>query len=234
MWVKAYILSTAAYCRHTVHYLFPAPFHCWHCCYTLCNTKSVFITNILTSTCHWHCPKNSQKKFSRINIFPISSKQWYWLLKKKKKKKNKTNTNLWHAMSPYKCFMYINRKSLILNHSPMNEMPFVPFHRWRNEGLDRVKSFLQGSESKRQDQNCNEELSGHGTGGRPDLLLWAAIPANALCPSLTPFIIIILNNIPVTHVEYSSTSSPICYWISMVFHMKTINNRKDLDPVSKT
>ena len=120
-------------------------------------------------------------------------------------------------------------------HQAPPSMGFARQEYWSGvTGLDRVKSFLQGSESKRQDQNCNEELSGHGTGGRPDLLLWAATPANVLRLSLTPFIIIIINNIPVTHVEYSSTSSPICYWISMVFHMKTINNRKDLDPVSKT
>lgn len=80
-------------------------------------------------------------------------------------------------MSPCKRFTYINHKSLILNRSPMNEMPFVPFHRWRNEGLDRVKSFLQGSESKRQDQNCNEELSDRRTGGGPGLLLWAGHPS---------------------------------------------------------
>lgn len=52
--------------------------------------------------------------------------------------------------------------------------------------------------------------------------------------SFTPLIIVILRKTLVTHTEFSSTSSPICYWISMLFHMKTITNRKNLDLVSKT
>lgn len=83
-----------------------------------------------------------------------------------------------------------------------------------------LSPFLQGSESKRQDQNCNKELwpqnwwwSWPAPLGWPSQLMFCA-------PSLTPFIIIILNNILVIYVEYSSTSSPICYWISMLFQGK--------------
>lgn len=47
-----------------------------------------------------------------------------------------------------------------------------------------------------------------------------------LCLNLTASITVILNKIPVTHVEYSSTDNPICYWISMLFHMKRINSRR--------
>lgn len=39
--------------------------------------------------------------------------------------------------------------------------------------------------------------------------------------------------IPVTPVECSSVLSPICYWISMLVHGKTISHRKGLDLVSK-
>lgn len=65
MWVNVYILSTVVYCRSTVHYVLPAPFHRIQSTVIvaiLYNTKSVFIVNILMSTYHWHLPKNTQKK----------------------------------------------------------------------------------------------------------------------------------------------------------------------------
>ena len=118
-------------------------------------------------------------------------------------------------------------------HSPVNYVQFFPFSRWRDWGSDRLSVLHPRSGRKRQDQGGHEALPDHEAGGRPECLLGASAPVNVLCLTLTPFVIVILAEIPATHVEYSSASSPICYRVSVLFHMKTINNRKGLDLVSK-
>lgn len=62
----------------------------------------------------------------------------------------------------------------------------------------------------------------------------ATRPVTAARPTPVPLGAAIPDTISVTRVEGSSTRSPVRYWTSMLFHMKTITSRKGLDLVSKT
>lgn len=100
---------------------------------------------------------------------------------------------------------------------------------------DKETEAQAGSRSFPQDQKVRgragvaRQISLTRVGGGSS---WTS-PVDALCLTLTPFLTVILNKTPVPHVGYSSTWSPICYWISMLFHMKTINSREGLGLVSK-